>query len=78
VMVIEISDGTLENSDGLESGQDSEENNSEWQVINIPKEWILPRKVLTGLEVNANYRSNLFANSYSLRSEIIIRSRNSK
>jgi hypothetical protein len=31
-MVIEISDGTLENSDGLESGQDSEENNSEWQV----------------------------------------------
>jgi hypothetical protein len=32
VTVIEISDGTLENSDGLESGQDSEENNSEWQV----------------------------------------------
>jgi hypothetical protein len=31
-MVIEISDGTLENSDGLESGEDSEENNSERQV----------------------------------------------
>jgi hypothetical protein len=35
-------------------------------LINIPKEWILSRRVLTGLEVNANYRSNLFANSYLL------------
>jgi hypothetical protein len=34
-------------------------------LINIPKEWILSRKVLTGLKVNANYRrSNVFANSY--------------
>jgi hypothetical protein len=41
------------------------------KLINIPKEWILSREVLTGLEVNANYSSNVFANSYSTYNTLI-------